>query len=64
MVRMIIADDEPMMRKGLQTLEWREMGFEVIGIAENGLQAYEMIAALQPDLILTDIRMPGLNGIS
>ena len=37
MIRMIIADDEPIMRQGLQLLHWRETGFEVIGIAENAL---------------------------
>jgi two-component system response regulator YesN len=64
MIRMILADDEPITRMGLQSLNWEEEGFEVVGIAANGLEALELIQSLKPDLVLTDIRMPGLDGLT
>lgn len=62
-MRLIIADDEPMARKGLEE-DCREIAFiEVVGIAENAFEARELVATLHPDLILLDIEMPGLSGI-
>jgi two-component system LytT family response regulator len=62
-LRTIIADDEPMARKGLEE-DCREIDFiELAGIAENSFQALEMLTALRPDLILLDIRMPRLSGL-
>ncbi|WP_235548809.1 response regulator transcription factor [Paenibacillus sp. Soil522] len=61
---MLIVDDEPMIREGLQTLvDWNKYGFSVAGIASNGREAVEKHAALVPDLILIDIRMPGMDGL-
>lgn len=60
----MIVDDEPMIREGLQTLvDWNKYGFTVVGIASNGREAVEKHAALAPDLILIDIRMPGMDGL-
>jgi two-component system response regulator YesN len=64
MIRMIIADDEQITRMGLQSLNWEEEGFEVIGVATNGIEAQAQINSLKPDLVLTDIRMPGLDGLA
>ncbi|HEX9511335.1 MAG TPA: LytTR family DNA-binding domain-containing protein [Puia sp.] len=62
-LRTIIADDEPMARKGLEE-ECKEIDFlEVVGMAESSFQALEMVKALRPDLILLDIRMPRLSGL-
>ncbi len=64
MIRMIIADDEPITRMGLQSLGWEEEGFELVGLGANGLEALELIRAVHPDLVLTDIKMPGLDGLA
>ncbi|MDF2926389.1 MAG: AraC family transcriptional regulator [Paenibacillaceae bacterium] len=62
--KMIIADDEFNVRQGLQeVVDWGEMGIEVIALAANGQEAYEMCIAYQPDILLTDIRMPMLDGL-
>jgi len=62
--KVLIVDDEPMIREGLQTLvDWSKYGFSVAGIASNGREAVEKHAALDPDLILIDIRMPGMDGL-
>ncbi|SFJ34056.1 DNA-binding response regulator, NarL/FixJ family, contains REC and HTH domains [Paenibacillus sp. UNC496MF] len=62
-LRLIIADDQALMRDGLQTILELQPDLEVAGTAENGLQALEMARALKPDLVLLDIEMPVMNGI-
>lgn len=58
-----IADDETTIRKGLKyVIDWEELGFELCGEAANGDDALAQILKLQPDLVLLDVRMPGLNG--
>ncbi|MBW5445733.1 response regulator [Cohnella sp. CFH 77786] len=64
MIRMVIADDETMTRMGLSQLAWEKEGFAVAGVAENGLEALELVRSAEPDLLLTDIRMPGLDGLA
>jgi DNA-binding LytR/AlgR family response regulator len=62
-LRTIIADDEPMARKGMEE-ECKEIDFiEIVGIAENSFQAMKLVTTLHPDLILLDIEMPGLSGL-
>lgn len=64
MTRVLIADDEMLSRTGIKVLiPWQEYGFELIGECDNGGKALEMAKQLQPDIIITDIRMPVLNGI-
>lgn len=64
MHKVMIVDDEPMIRQGLQTLiDWERYGFEIAGTAANGKEAIERHAALRPDLILIDIRMPIMDGL-
>jgi DNA-binding NarL/FixJ family response regulator len=63
MIRIVIADDQTLMRDGLHTILSLEADMEVTGLAENGLQAHELVGQLQPDLVLMDIQMPVLNGI-
>ena len=63
MYRTVIIDDDPLIRKGLiRTVNWGEYDFEVVGEAGDGLSGAELIENISPDLIITDIRMPGLDG--
>lgn len=62
-IRIIIADDQPLMRDGLKTVLELEKDFEVAGIAKNGYEAIQMADNLKPDVILMDIRMPELDGV-
>jgi len=63
MIRVIIADDQALIRDGLQTILELQEDIEVVGVAENGQQACELTAELKPDLVLMDIKMPGMSGI-
>jgi CheY-like chemotaxis protein len=60
--RVLIADDAPAMRTALRGL-LQDHGLPVIGEAADGLQAVTMAAALQPDVVVMDVRMPGLDGL-
>lgn len=61
-MRTLIADDEPPARERLKRLLANVEGVDLIGEAEDGAQAVEMIQAERPDLVLLDVQMPGLNG--
>jgi len=64
MYKVLIADDEPWVIYGLQRLiSWEEHGFTVCGTASNGDEAFEKCLSLKPDVLISDIRMPGLSGI-
>ena len=64
MLRVIILEDEDIIRRGLVcTLDWQAMGCVVVGDAADGRQGLELIARTQPDVVLTDIRMPCLDGL-
>ena len=64
MYTLIIADDEYELRQALiRTVDWESIGFQVVGEAENGVEALELVEKLKPDLLLTDIKMPFLSGI-
>jgi DNA-binding NarL/FixJ family response regulator len=62
-IRVLIADDQTIARAGLRTLLESLPGIEIAGEAEDGAQVVEMAGALQPDVILMDLRMPVMNGI-
>jgi len=63
-LKIIVAEDEQSFREGLISLvDWKLYDIEISGVAENGRQALEMIELYSPDLLLTDIRMPYLNGL-
>jgi|ERR1051326_4003961 DNA-binding NarL/FixJ family response regulator len=62
-LRIIIVDDHPLFRHGLATLVRGESDFELVGEATSGEEAITLAAELQPDVILMDIQMPGVNGI-
>ena len=62
--RIILVDDEEEVRQSIiRKIDWRGAGFCVVGDAENGEEALEKVEALEPDLILTDIRMPFMDGL-
>ena len=64
MYSVILVDDEPIVREGMEyIINWSEEGFEVIGSAENGLSGLKMIEEKNPDLVITDVKMPGLDGL-
>ena len=64
MYKVLIADDESIIRNALAAaFAWNEYGMEVVGLARNGTEAYEMVKAHQPDICLLDIQMPQLNGL-
>ncbi|MBI1910561.1 MAG: response regulator transcription factor [Deltaproteobacteria bacterium] len=58
-----IADDHPVLRNGIKAILAGSPDYEVIGEADDGLQALSGIASLKPDIVMMDITMPGLNGI-
>ncbi|MEU8675742.1 response regulator transcription factor [Streptomyces sp. NPDC048560] len=62
-IRVLIADDQMMVRQGFTVLLDAEPGIEVVGQAVDGLDAVAKVAELGPDVVLMDIRMPGLGGI-
>jgi DNA-binding NarL/FixJ family response regulator len=62
-IRILIVDDQLITRQGLRTLLSATPGIEVIGEAANGAEVIELAASLQPDVILMDLKMPGINGI-
>ncbi len=62
-IRILLADDHAVVRKGLQALIKTEPHMEIVGEAENGRQAIELALKLQPDVLLLDLIMPFFNGI-
>lgn len=64
MIKVIIADDENLICRLVQALaDWDALGMEVAGTAENGLEALELVKTVKPDILITDIRMPGCDGL-
>jgi two-component system response regulator YesN len=64
LIKLLIADDEALVCIGLQSmLKWEQYNIEIVGIAHNGAQEEEMIERLQPDIVITDIKMPLKTGL-
>lgn len=64
MIKVMIADDEERICQLIEALiDWESLHMEVAGIAHNGLEACEMVKQIKPDILITDIRMPGCNGL-
>src|ERR1700732_3219094 len=63
-VRIVIADDHPIVRDGLKKLLQLEEDFEVVGEAGDGREVLEKVHELDPDVLLLDLRMPNLDGLS
>ncbi|RSK26059.1 DNA-binding response regulator [Bacillus sp. HMF5848] len=62
-IKLLVVDDQILMRDGLATLLNLQEGVEVIGTASDGAEALQKAKKLQPDIVLMDIRMPGTNGV-
>ncbi|MEK3887179.1 response regulator transcription factor [Bacillus sp. FSL K6-3431] len=61
----VIVDDEPTILEGLKTLiPWNEQGFDVIAVAKNGVEGIQLYRQLTPDLMIVDIRMPQMDGLT
>lgn len=64
MIRMMIADDERMIREGIAgALDWARLGIGEVLTARNGREAWELLDSTRPDIVLTDILMPGMTGL-
>lgn len=64
MIRLLIADDHPVVRAGLAGLLSDEPGFDVVAEASDGDEAVRLANATQPDVVLMDLRMPGVDGVA
>ena len=64
MIKLLIVDDEKTIRETIAKLiDWEKLGITLIGSAENGLEALNIILDESPEIVMTDIRMPGLSGL-
>ncbi len=64
MYQMMIIDDEPIVRSGLkELLSWEELGFEICAEGQDGKDGLQKVLEFQPDVVLVDLKMPGLSGI-
>lgn len=63
MIRVLLVDDQRLMRDGMKTLLSLEGDLEVAGEAGSGLEGVQQALALRPDVVLMDVRMPGMNGV-
>jgi DNA-binding NarL/FixJ family response regulator len=62
-IRVVLADDQPLVRAGFRMLLDAEEDIAVVGEADNGAAALELVRTLRPDVVLMDIRMPGVDGL-
>ena len=65
MLKLLIVDDEPTIRRGIrESIDWESQGVRIVGEAENGQRAMELVRELSPDIVLVDIVMPRKDGLS
>ncbi|MEV5963422.1 response regulator transcription factor [Kribbella sp. NPDC051952] len=63
-IRVVLADDHPVVRDGLEVLLGSVDGISVVGVAENGSEAVRAAVTLKPDVLVMDIHMPGVDGVA
>ncbi|MBN1430229.1 MAG: response regulator transcription factor [Anaerolineae bacterium] len=63
MIKLLICDDQYVVREGLKAIFETDTGLQVVGTAADGAEALELIPQLQPDLVLMDLKMPIMNGV-
>jgi len=62
--KVLLVDDEPIILSALRKIiDWEALGFSIVGEAQNGIKALEMVPLTMPDLIISDMKMPGFDGI-
>lgn len=65
MIKVVIVEDEKLLRRELSlTTPWEELGCELLGEAENGLEGLQLIKRVRPHIVITDIKMPGMDGLT
>ena len=62
-IRVLLVDDQPLLRTGLATILSTEPGVEVVGEASNGREALDQVETLDPDVVCMDVQMPHMDGI-
>ena len=60
---LLVDDEEEVFQVIMKKLDWESMGFSIAGYARNGVEALEMAEELQPDVVMTDIKMPYMDGL-
>ena len=63
MIRVLICDDQDVVREGLRAILGTAPGIEVVGAARDGAEALDLVPQTQPDVVLMDLKMPGMNGV-
>jgi len=64
MIKVLIVDDEPVVRRGLKTvINWESFQCNICGEAANGIEGIKQVQALEPDIVMVDIKMPEMNGL-
>ena len=64
MIKVLVVDDHPIVREGLEAMFASEGGFDVVGLAANGEEAIALAGKTQPDVVLSDVRMPKMDGFA
>ena len=64
MITILLVDDHPVVRHGLRGMLEAESDLQVVGEASSGAESIDLTVALQPDIVLMDLRMPGLDGVT
>ena len=62
-IKILLADDHPILREGVRSVLKKESDIEVVGVAEDGRKALELVRQITPDIVVIDITMPNLNGV-
>ena len=64
MLKVLLVDDEPLAIEGMKNIiKWEKIGYKICGVAEDGEEAISIIRKTKPDVVVTDIRMPVLDGL-